>query len=100
MGSIRYKVTQVNDTEVIEEIHKVIVHKFSVSDTDDPEIYAAEPILRWQNSEEGQFVLKNAISIPEYHQHLNHTSFNYEFSITAELEKKKLSEFYLRWGKK
>lgn len=100
MGSIRYKVTQINGKDVIEEIHKVIVHRFVISDTDDPEIYAAEPILRWQNSDEGQFILKNAITIPEYHQRLSAESFNYQFSITAELEKKKLSEFYLRWGKK
>ena len=31
--------------------YTVVVHKFTVGDVDDPEIYAAEPIWKWQNTD-------------------------------------------------
>ena len=94
MDKVRYTV----EDDVVKEIHKVVVHRFNISDTDDPEIYAAEPIWKWQQSESGKFIMENAVDIPVFHKHLNSLSYGYEYAITAELEAKKLSEFYLRWG--
>jgi hypothetical protein len=98
MGTVRFRVVETDGQEIVQEIHKVVVHRFNISDTDDPEIYAAEPIYRWEKSEAGQFVMKHAIDVPVFHKHLNSSSYGYEYAITAELEMKKLSEFYLRWG--
>jgi hypothetical protein len=95
MGSVRYKV----ENDVVKEIHKVTVHTFSVGDVEDPEIYAAGPIFDWERSEAGQFVMKHAVNIPSYHSQPDYNSFGYRYAIVAELEAKKLSEFYLRWGK-
>lgn len=99
MGTVRFQVVETDGQEIVQEIHKVVVHRFNVSDSDDPEIYAAEPIYRWQKSEAGQFVMKHAIDVPVFHKNINYASYGYEYAITAELEMKKLSEFYLRWGK-
>jgi hypothetical protein len=98
MGTVRFRVVETDGQEIVQEIHKVVVHRFNISDTDDPEIYAAEPIYRWEKSEAGQFVMKHAIDVPVFHKQLNSFSYGYEYAITAELEMKKLSEFYLRWG--
>jgi hypothetical protein len=43
--------------------------------------------------------MENAVDQPEWHRQLDHASYGYKYAITAELEAKKLSEFYLRWGK-
>ncbi len=91
---VRFKV----EDEVVKEIHKVVVHTFTLSDVEDPEIYAAEPIWKWQQSEAGKFVMEHAIDTPSYHKHIDHQVYGYRFAITAELEAKKLAEFYLRWG--
>ena len=99
MGTVRFQVVETNGQEIVQEIHKVVVHRFNVSDSDDPEIYAAEPIYRWQKSEAGQFVMKHAIDVPVFHKNINYASYGYEYAITAELEMKKLSEFYLRCGR-
>ncbi len=99
MGNIRYQVSVKDGKEVIEEIHKIIVYRFNVNDTDDPEFYAAEPIMEWEKSEAGKFVMNNAIEPPLFHKSIDYEKFGYRFAITAELEQKKLSEFYLRWGK-
>ena len=98
-GQVRFKVIKKNGQEIVQEIHKVTVHAFSVGDVEDPEIYAAQPIWDWQQSDSGKFVMEHAIEIPSYHQSLDYNSFGYRYAIVAELESKKLSEFYLRWGK-
>jgi len=94
MGSVRFKV----EDNVVKEIHKVVVHRFQLSDVEDPDLYAAEPIYKWEKSDAGQFVMKHAIGQPEWHRNINHLSYGYQYAIVAELEMKKLSEFYLRWG--
>jgi hypothetical protein len=95
MGSgIRYTV----EDDVVKEIHKVVVHKFDMSDVEDPDIYAAGPMFEWERSEAGQFVFKHAVDTPEWHRHMDPMFMGYRYIIVAELEKKKLAEFYLRWG--
>jgi len=98
MGTVRFQVVEQDDQEIVKEIHKVIVHSFQLGDVEDPDLYAAEPIYNWEKSEQGQFVMEHAIDKPEWHRHLNHSRYGYEYIIVAELEVKKLSEFYLKWG--
>ena len=99
MAFLKCQVTQENGVSTVREIYRVVVHRFRISDSDDPEIYAAEPIMEWQRSEAGQFVMKHAVDIPEFHKHIDHERYGYEFAITAELEKKTYTEFLLRFGK-
>jgi hypothetical protein len=86
------------NTNLVKAIHKVVVHRFRLGDVEDPEIYAAEPLYRWQQSDAGKFIMANSWVTPEYHRHLDQAVYGYTYVITAELEEKKLSEFYLRFG--
>lgn len=99
MGQVKYREIQKGNNLVIEEIHKVIVHRFSVGDVEDPDLYAAQPIYEWQNSEQGQFVMKHCLNKPEWQRYIDYETFSYQYVIIAELEKAKLSEYYLRFGK-
>lgn len=99
MGQVRWREVHKDGQLVIEEIHKVMVYSFNMGDVEDPELYAAEPLLKWQNSEAGKFVMDNAIEIPTFFNRVNQHFYGYEIVIIAELEKKKLSEYYLRFGK-
>jgi hypothetical protein len=99
MSSVRYKIVEVGDCFQEIEIHKVTVHSFIMGDVDDPDLYAAVPMLKWEKSEPGKFVMENAVDTPEWRRRIDNTSYGYQYIIVAELEKKKLSEFYLRWGK-
>lgn len=96
---VRYRVRTSGKQEIVEEIHKIVVYRFRVGDVEDPDLYAAQPMWEWQESEAGKFVMKNSVTQPEWHRQLDHVHYGYQFAIIAELEKKKLSEFYLRWGK-
>ena len=99
MGNVRYKVVEKEGQQIVEEIHKVVVHRFRMGDVDDPDLYAAQPLWEWENTEAGQYVMKNAVDKPEWHRNVSHLTMGYEYAIIAELEKKKLSEFYLKFGK-
>lgn len=81
----------------VQEIHKLVVYEFKLSDVEDPDLYAAQPLHEWKQSAAGKFVLENAIETPNFYKNLDPNIFGYRFVIVAELEKKKLAEFYLRF---
>lgn len=98
VSRVRFQIIEKDGLELVQEIHKVVVHKFRIGDVDDPEIYAAEPIWEWQQTDAGKFVMENSIDVPSFHKHIDYNTYGYQYAITAELEKKKLSEFLLKFG--
>ena len=72
----------------MQEIHKVVVHKFKVPDVDDPEIYAAEPIWEWEQSDSGKWIKERAIEVPEWHRHRDVMAWHTHYTITAKLKDK------------
>ena len=98
MDKLRWRQVELNGQTVIEEIHKVVVHRFSVGDAEDPDLYAAQPLYEWEKSDQGQFIMKNAVNQPQWQRQIDYQKFGYQYVIVAELEKKKLSEYLLKWG--
>lgn len=94
MSSVR---CQIYNNE-IKKIHKVVVKKIRIGDVEDPELFIAEPIYKWQQTDAGKFIMENAEQPPKWHGTIDTNYYGYVYLIVAELEEKKLSEFYLRWG--
>lgn len=86
------------DDGTIEEIRTICVHKIKMGDVEDPDLLVAEPIYQWQQSEQGQFVMKHGENV-SWERYIDSSTYGYAYNILADLETKKLSEFYLRWGK-
>jgi hypothetical protein len=86
------------DDQVIER-RKIIVHSFVMGDVDDPDLYAAEPLYQWQQTDAGRWVMENAVDTPEWHRQVDIKSFGHKYIVTAVFETKKLTEYYLRFGK-
>lgn len=82
-----------------EPIRTILVHEFTMGDVEDPEIYAGEPLYNWTQSEEGQWVMKNAIEKPYYQHQLDDHTYGYKFSIFAKLQGPALTEWLLRNNK-
>jgi hypothetical protein len=99
MGKVRWEQSHEGNQLVVKEIHKVIVHRFRLGDVEDPDLYAAEPLYKWQESDPGKFVMEHAIDKPTWHRQLDQSTYGYQYVIEAELEMKKLSEYYLKYGK-
>jgi len=45
---------------------KTVVHKFSMGDVDDPDMYASLPIYDWQQTEAGKYCMKNSVEQLHY----------------------------------
>ena len=86
------------DDRVIER-QKIVVHSFAMGDVDDPDLYAAEPLYQWQQTDAGRWVMENAVDTPEWHRQADIKSFGHRYIVTAIFETKKLTEYYLRFGK-
>lgn len=83
----------------VEECKTVVVHSFSMGDVEDPDLYAAEPMIKWEQSERGQWVMRNAADTPTWHRMADPTSMGYRYQIRAKLMGPALTEWLLRYGK-
>jgi hypothetical protein len=77
---------------------KVKVHEFIMSDVDDFEIYVADPLYNWEQSEQGQWVIANSVTKPSWHSGWDHNIYGRRVFIVADLQEKHLTYFNLRWG--
>lgn len=75
---------------------KVIFHKFTLADVDDIDIYVAQPIHEWQQTDKGKWVMENATDLT-YYTHPDVHTFGHNVVIKGKLEEKKATEYYLRW---
>jgi len=68
------------------EIHDVVVHMFRMGDVEDPDLYAAEPLWNWQQSEIGQWVMERSMDTPVWHRIGDPMNYGYTYRITAKLK--------------
>jgi len=73
------------------------VHYFSVGDAEDPDIYAAQPLWEFQQTEKGKWIMENSIELPTWHRHLDHDTFGYRYCVTAKLPREKYTFFKLKF---
>ena len=82
----------------VEECKEVVVHTFTMGDVDDPDMYAAEPLWKWQESESGKWVMDNAAESPSWHRVADPYNYGYQYQIRAKLMGPALTEWLLRYG--
>jgi hypothetical protein len=83
----------------VEEVREVVVHEFTMGDVEDPDLYAAEPLWKWQESEEGKWVMEHAVETPMWHRIPDTLQYGYAYRISAKLSGARLTEWLLRNGK-
>lgn len=77
---------------------KVLVHEFLMGDNEDPEIYAAEPIYNWQQSDSGRWVMEHSCPEPSWTVSLDHNIYGYKVRIVANLTDEQRTFFQLKYG--
>jgi hypothetical protein len=71
-----------------------------MGDVEDPEIYAAQPIYEWQQTEQGKWVMEHANNLT-YHTAPDPHAFEYRITISGEMDTgPRLTEYLLKWPKK
>lgn len=63
-----------------------VVYKVNIGPVEDPDIFVAEPIIDWQNSESGKFIMERAIEPPSWHRSFAVETYGYVYSIRATLK--------------
>lgn len=93
--------TNLVDGQIV-KIKKLTVHQFvvdSIALEHDTYLYnATAPLLQWQSSESGQWVLQHAVETPEYHKMYDVHSGHTKYVITARFTEKDATWFLLKWN--
>jgi len=74
---------------------KVTFHSFGMGDAD-VDVYAAQPIYEWQQTEQGRWVMANATDLA-YYTAPDPTTFGYRITIRCDLEPRLATEYFLKW---
>ena len=82
----------------IHEVHSIIVHKFRMGDVEDPDLYAAQPLWEWQQTEMGKFVMEKSVQTPMWHRQTSPNQYHTEYAIQAWLKGADYSFWVLKWG--
>ena len=77
---------------------RLTVHKIAMGDVEDPEIYAAVPIIDWEKSEKGKWLKKHSQRQMEYIISPNSETYGWMVLIFAWLEEQDITYYRLKWG--
>ena len=75
----------------------ICVHEFNMGDVEDPDLYAAQPIWEWQESEAGKFVMEHAVEKPYWIRQVDHHSYGHKYKIIARLSEPNQTFFRLKF---
>ena len=75
----------------------ICVHEFTIGDVEDPDLYAAQPIWEWQESEAGQFIMEHAAEPPYWIRQVDHSSYGHKYKIMARLSEQNQTFFKLKF---
>ena len=76
----------------------VVVHHFPMGDVEDPDLYAADPLYKWQQSEAGTWVMTHAVEPPFRVRQPDVSSYGYRYYIVARLKEQDQTYFKLKWS--
>jgi len=93
-----HKYMVINDR--VHEIHTVVAHRFKMGDVEDPDLYAATPLMEWQDSEIGKWIMERAVEQPVWHRQADPMNYGYQYAVTARLKDVDYTFWTLKWGSK
>jgi hypothetical protein len=77
----------------------IVVHEAIIpGECEDPQLYAAEPIWDWKQSEAGQWVMDHSLTTPYWTTYSDMHTISYKVRIVADLKEQDITYFKLKWG--
>lgn len=77
----------------------VVFHTFTLGDVDDPDIYVAQPIYDWQQTDQGRWVM-NHCADPRYSYSPDSLTWGHRVRLYGDLSDQDAVFFQLKWGNK
>jgi hypothetical protein len=81
-----------------ETITEIKLHELTMGDVEDPYLYAAEPLYKWEKSEQGQWVMAHATEPPVFYCGPDLVGLGFVVSVWGKLRSQDLTYYTLRWG--
>jgi hypothetical protein len=75
----------------------IVAHRFKVSDVEDPDLYAAEPIHEWQQSEVGKWLMENSKPEPVWTRDFDPLTFSHVYAIKGYLTPENYTYWKLKY---
>ena len=94
MGNVRYQIVDGN----ILTIYKVVFFRYELLHPAWAQPLRSEMII-WKESDAYKFVVNNAVGVPVWHSQKDIITDSIKCACVAEMEEKKLSEYYLKFDK-
>jgi hypothetical protein len=79
---------------------KTVLHEFGMGDVEDPILYAADPIWKWQQTEQGQWCMSHGGVDPSFICIPAPDQWGYRVVIYGDLSPVDHTYFQLKWGNK
>lgn len=95
----KYTIVKTPEGDRVEECREIVIHEFRMGDVEDPDLFAAEPLLEWEKSDAGQWAMKHAADTPTWHRSADPVTYGYRYQIRAKFTGPALTEWLLRHSK-
>ena len=97
-----YRHWQPQHTKIIDgkpvRFRDVCVHEIRMGDVEDPDLFVADPIWQWQQSDAGRFIMENAVDQPYWTRGIDHNNYGHLYRIVARLSEQNETFWSLKWG--
>ena len=77
---------------------RIRVASMFLGDVEDPELYAAEPLLSFEKSDKGQWLKKHSYRDMEYSIIPDHEKMGFIVGVFAWLDEKEMLLYKLKWS--
>lgn len=78
-------------------MQEVIVHSIMMGDVEDPDLFVAEPIWKWQQTDEGKWIMEHSVEQPMWRRHIDPSTYGYRYDIVAYLHGSDLTYWKLKY---
>jgi hypothetical protein len=96
-----YKHWQPEFTKIIDgkavRFRDVCVHEIRMGDCEDPDLFVADPIWKWQQTEAGKFVMEHAVDPPYWTHSTDYNSYGHLYRIMARLSEQNETFWRLKY---
>ena len=74
-----------------------VVHKIKMGDVEDPDLFVAQPIYEWQQTDKGKYIMKNSAPSPLWQRSADPHTYGHLYTIKAYLTPKQLTYYKLKY---
>ena len=75
----------------------ITVHTITMGDVDDPDLYVAEPLINWESTEVGKWVMENSNPAPTWQRQIDPHCLGWRYSIVGYLSEQDLTYYNLKF---